>query len=211
MNTLNRRSLVGLGLALTALPGLAMQPARAEDADIEKLMTPPPLGDRVLGDAAATVTIIEYASATCPHCASFHKITFPKLKEEFIDTGKVRFIFREFPFDDLALAAFMLARCAPEDKYYPMIEVLYDQQEQWTHNNPRDELFKIAQLAGFSEESFNTCLKNTDVAKGIIEGRNTAEKDMKIESTPTFFINGKLLRGNEPIEKFREMITAALG
>jgi protein-disulfide isomerase len=105
----------------------------------------------------------------------------------------------------------MLARCAPEDKYYPMIEVLYDQQKKWTQDNPRDELFKIAKLAGFTQDSFDACLKNADIAKGIIAGRTIAEKDMGVESTPTFFINGKLLRGNEPIEKFREMIDAALG
>src|SRR6202008_1998594 len=109
---------------------------------------PPALGERALGQAAAPVTIIEYASATCPHCAHFQKDTFPALKRDYIDTGKVRFIFREFPFDDLALAAFMLARCAPEDKYFALIDVLFEQQEKWVKDNPRDELFKIAQLAG---------------------------------------------------------------
>jgi protein-disulfide isomerase len=206
---LDRRSLLTLAAASVGL-GLA-RTARAQDADMAKLMAPPPLGDRALGDADAKVTVIEYASATCPHCARFHKDTFPTLKSEFIDTGKIRFIFREFPFDDLALAAFMLARCAPEDKYFPMIEVLFEQQEKWTRNNPREELFTIAKLAGFTEESFDQCLKNTDVAKGIVEGRNQADKDLGINSTPTFFINGKILNGAEPIEKFREMIAAALG
>jgi protein-disulfide isomerase len=211
MMNLDRRSLLGLGLALAALPGLAIPAARAQDADPAKLLTAPPLGDRVLGNAEAPVTIVEFASATCPHCANFHNDTFPALKEEFIDTGKIRFIFREFPFDDLALAAFMLARCAPEDKYYPMLDVLFEQQQNWTRNNPRDELFKIAKLAGFTEDSFNGCLKNTDVAKGIIDGRTQAEKDFGVNSTPTFYINGKLLSGNQPIEKFREMIAAAMG
>jgi len=210
MNTLNRRSLLGLGMALAALPGLTVTAAHAQNADVAKLMVPPPLGDMVMGNPDAKVTMVEYASATCPHCAHFHTVTFPKLKTEYIDTGKVKFIFREFPFDDLALAAFMLARCAPKDKYFPMIEVLYEQQRTWTQNNPRDELFRIAKLAGFTEESFTACLKNTKVAKGIIDERNRAEKVFKVDSTPTFFINGKELRGAEPIEQFRSMIDAAL-
>jgi protein-disulfide isomerase len=211
MKNLDRRTLLGLGLALAALPGLAIPAVRAQDADPARLLTPPPLGDRALGNAEAPVTIVEYASATCPHCANFHNDTFPALKEEFIDTGKIRFVFREFPFDDLALAAFMLARCAPEDKYFPMLDVLFEQQQNWTRSNPRDELFKIARLAGFTEVSFDACLKDTDVAKGIIDGRSQAAKDFGVNSTPTFYINGKLLGGNQPIEKFREMIAAAQG
>lgn len=208
---LDRRSLLTLAAALAAMPGLVATAVRAQDADLDKLMAAPPLGDRALGDADAKVTVIEYASATCPHCAKFHAETFPILKADYIDTGKIRFVFREFPFDDLALAAFMLARCAPEDKYFPMIDVLFEQQEKWTRNNPREELFTIAKLAGFTEESFDQCLKNVDVAKGIVDGRNQADKDLGINSTPTFFVNGRILKGAEPIEKFRELIEAALG
>ncbi len=213
MKNLNRRHILSLGAALAVLPGLAATAASAQETsvDVAKLMVPPPLGDRVLGNPDAKVTMIEYASATCPHCAHFSNNTFPKLKAEYIDTGKVKFIFREFPFDDLALAAFMLARCAPKDKYFPMIEVLYEQQQKWTHNDPKAELFKIAKLAGFTEESFNACLKNTEVAKGIVQGRDKAEKDFGVNSTPTFFINGKILQGNQPIEQFRTMLDAALG
>jgi len=213
MKNLNRRHILGLGATLAVLPGFAATAVSAQETsvDVTKLMVPPPLGDRVLGNPDAKVTMIEYASATCPHCAHFSNNTFPKLKAEYIDTGKVKFIFREFPFDDLALAAFMLARCAPKDKYFPMIEVLYEQQEKWTHNDPKAELFKIAKLAGFTEESFNACLKNTELAKGIIQGRDKAEKDFGVNSTPTFFINGKILQGNEPIEQFRSMLDAALG
>ena len=132
MKNLNRRHILKAGAALAVLPGLAATAASAQETsvDVTKLMVPPPLGDRVLGNPDAKVTMIEYASATCPHCAHFSNNTFPTLKTEYIDTGKVKYIFREFPFDDLALAAFMLARCAPEDKYYPMIEVLYEQQAE---------------------------------------------------------------------------------
>jgi protein-disulfide isomerase len=178
--------------------------------DQAKLLEPPTLGDRVLGKPDAKVTLIEYASATCPHCARFHVETFPSLKKDYIDTGKVKFIFREFPFDDLALAAFMLARCAPEDKYFPLIDVFFEQQQGWTQGNPRDELFKIAQLAGFTQASFDECLKNEAVAKGIHEIRDRAANEFGVDSTPTFFINGEVLNGAQPLDEFRKMIDTAL-
>lgn len=191
---------------VTFMPGVTQ--ALAADADKEKLLVAPAIGDKVLGNADAKVTIVEYASATCPHCANFHRDTFPKLKKDYIDTGKVRFIFREFPFDDLAMAAFMLARCAPNDKYFPMLGVLFDKQQVWSRHNPREELLKIAKLAGFTEESFDKCLKNEKIAKGIYNIRETASKKFGVNATPTFFINGKLLSGNQPIEKFKELIDA---
>src|SRR6478736_5031450 len=154
--TLNRRQLLIFGGGLVVAGGLAawlfggdklpggVPGAKAAAPDLSTLLEPPALGDRVLGRTDAPVTIVEYASATCPHCAAFHKDVFPQLKSEFIDTGKVRFIFREFPFDDLALAAFMLARCAPPDKYFPMIDVLFEQQKVWASKEARTELGKIA-------------------------------------------------------------------
>jgi protein-disulfide isomerase len=178
--------------------------------DLAKLLEAPPLGERSLGSADAKVVIVEYASTTCPHCAAFHAESFPEVKKDYIDTGKVRFIFREFPLNDADLAAVMLARCAPEDKYFPLIEVYFEQQKSWTKGNPRDELFKIAQLAGFTSESFEACLKNEQVAKGIIEGRERAEQEFGVNSTPTFFINGEIVRGVESTEEFRKLIDAAL-
>lgn len=209
---LNRRHMIAGSamLAATASPFLAgVAPAFAADADPKKLLEAPSLGDRVLGKADAPVTIIEYASATCPHCANFHAGAFVELKKDYIDTGKVRFIFREFPFDDLALAAFMLARCAPEDKYFGMLGVIFEKQHQWTRNNPREELLKISKLAGFTEESFDKCLKNEKVARGIYEIREKAAKEFGVNSTPAFFVNGKFLSGNAPIGKFKELIDAA--
>jgi protein-disulfide isomerase len=187
--------------------GTAQAQAKVDPA---KLLEAPPLGDRSLGSAEAKVVIIEYASSTCPHCAKFHADSFPAVRKDYIDTGKVRFIFREFPLNDVDLAAVMLARCAPEEKYFPLIEVFFEQQETWTKGNPRDELFKIAQLAGFTQQSFETCLKNEQVAKGILEGRDRAEKEFGVQSTPTFFINGQVLRGAESTEEFRKLIDAAL-
>jgi protein-disulfide isomerase len=178
--------------------------------DTAKLLEPPPLGDRVLGSKDAKVVIVEYASTTCPHCAKFHAEIFPTIKKDYVDSGKVRYIFREFPLNDVDLAAVMVARCAPEDKFFPLLDIYFEQQQTWTKGNPRDELFKIAQLAGFTKESFETCLKNEQVAKGILEARERAEGEFGVNSTPTFFINGEILRGGESADEFKKIIDAAL-
>ena len=230
MTQINRRMLLG-GAALVAVLGGAgyawqtgllrlgastssdsgLDVAKPANVDPAKLNEPHPLGERVLGAADAKVTIIEYASATCPHCADFHRDTFPKLKAEYVDTGKARFVFREFPFDDLALAAFMVARCAAPEQYYPIMDVLFEQQQQWARSNdPRGALFAIASQAGFTQESFDACLKNEAVAKGVIGGRDRAAKEFGVDSTPTFFINGKVISGAAPLEEFRATIDAAL-
>ena len=210
---LSRRNLL-TGIAVLCLgTGWASvaQVARAQTkVDPAKLLEAHPLGDRSLGSAEAKVVIVEYASTTCPHCAKFHTENFPTVKKEYIDTGKVRFVFREFPLNDVDLAAVMLARCAPEDKYFPLLDIYFEQQERWTKGNPRDELFRIAQLAGFTKESFEACLKNEQVAKGIIDSRNRAETEFGVQSTPTFFINGEVLRGIESIEELKKLIDAAL-
>jgi protein-disulfide isomerase len=199
----------GIKEIATRVPGISQ--ASAQDRDLSTLKEPPAIGERALGSPDAPVTIIEYASSTCPHCAAFHVETFPTLKKDYVDTGKVRFVFREFPFDDLALAAFMVARCAPEEKYFPIIDVLFEQQRSWTRGNPKEELFKIAQLAGFSREKFEECLKNEEVAKGILEIRETADEKYGVDSTPTFFINGEVVQGNQPLEEFRKFIDQAAG
>jgi hypothetical protein len=144
-----------------------------------------------------------------PHCASFHKDSFPALKKDYIDTGKVRFVFREFPLDELALAAFMLARCAPENRYFPIIDVLFEEQQSWTRN-AREELLKIARMAGFTPESFDQCLQDEDVAKGILAIRSTAAEQYGVQSTPTFFINGEMIAGNKP-DELRQAIEDAAG
>jgi protein-disulfide isomerase len=189
------------------LPGLGQ--ANAQSGDLASLHEAPDLGERVLGEADAPVTVIEYASATCGHCASFHKDSFPALKKDYIDTGKVRFVFREFPLDELALAAFMLARCAPENRYFPIIDVLFEEQQSWTRN-AREELLKIARMAGFTPESFDQCLQDEDVAKGILAIRSTAAEQYGVQSTPTFFINGEMIAGNKP-DELRQAIEDAAG
>ena len=222
--TVNRRQLLILGGSAVITAGIAawlfassrltdgftaVPSAKAATPDLTTLLEPPALGDKILGKSDAPVTIVEYASATCPHCAAFHKDVFPQLKSEFIDTGKVKFIFREFPFDDLALAAFMLARCAPPEKYFPMLDVLFEQQQVWASKEARVELGKIAQLAGIGEDGFDKCLKNEDLAKGIMAIRDKAANTYGVEATPTFFVNGKLIRGEHSIDQFRKFISEA--
>ena len=153
------------------------------------LMTPGPLGEQALGQEGAPVTIIEYASMTCPHCAHFHETTYPELKKRYIDTGKVRFIFREFPLDFLAATAFMLPRCAPKDKYFPMIEILFQQQDKWAVGppaSPLPALMDIAKQAGFTEESFNACVKNQTVLDGIKWSLDHGT-ELGVQSTPIIF------------------------
>jgi protein-disulfide isomerase len=202
MVTLNRRK---FALGTSTLAGLALWPMAASAATLND---PSPIGEMALGPENAKVTVIEYASASCPHCANFYKTTFQDLKKDYIDTGKIRFIFREFPHNQPGLAAFMLARCAPKDKFFPIVDMLFEQQEKWLQA-PRDELFKIAQLAGFTQESFDACLKNEDVAKGIISVRDQAE-GFGVDSIPTFFINGEKLKGETTIEEFRKIIDPLL-
>lgn len=212
----NRRALLAMSAGLLGSAGLIPASALAQGTpaaggDIKNLLTPGPLGDKVLGNADAPVTIVEYASFTCSHCANFHEKTFPALKEKYIDTGKVRFIYREFPLDPLSTAASMLARCAPEPRYFPMMSVFFKQQRQWAGSDkPLDELLGIARQAGFSKESFEACLNNRDVYNGINEAKKRGADIHGVNSTPTFFINGDVQRGDVPFEDLAKLIEAKL-
>ena len=168
-------------------------PARAED--LSTLNDPGPMGEKILGDENADVTIIEYASMTCGHCGSFHVNTMPGIKEKYIDTGKAKLYFREFPGDPRAAAAFMLARCAPEDRYFALIDLMFKQQATWVQSaNVVDELFKISKLAGFTQEAFNACLKNQELLDNVLAVKNKAIEDYGVGSTPTFFIKAQNMK-----------------
>ena len=167
------------------------------------------IGDMALGNAESKVTLIEYASASCPHCAAFHNDVFPTLKSEYIETGKIHFVFREFPHNDAAMAAFMLVRSLPKKSYFPLIEVLYRTQPTWLAN-PRDGLLNIAKQAGLSEEQFNKILSDQDLAKRILAVRDKAQT-FGVTGIPTFFLNGEVLNGEQTIETLREKIDALLG
>ena len=195
----------------TAFTGLApwIAPALAQDASAADLASPGPLGDMALGDAKAPVTIHEYASMTCSHCAHFAVTTFPELKKRYIDTGKVRYILREFPLDPLAAAGFMLARCAANgdaNKYYAMVDTLFHQQTTWVVRQPLEPLKTISKQAGLSEQDFEKCLANQEMLNGIEANRKQAIDKLKINSTPTFFINGKRHSGDLPMDELAKLI-----
>jgi protein-disulfide isomerase len=155
-----------------------------------ELMQPGPLGEVSMGDDKAPVTIIEYASMTCPHCANFEINTFPALKEKYIDTGKVRFIFREFPLDALAAAASMLARCSG-DKRNAATDLLFAQQRNWAYvDKPLDALEATMKQTGMSAEAFKKCLDDKDLYQNVMKVRQRASEKFGVDSTPTFFING---------------------
>ena len=211
MKMLSRRSIL---LAGAALAGLAVAPALAEEAakpvDPAELLKPPALGDMALGadEGATKVTIVEYASATCPHCAAFHKDVWPKLKADYIDTKKIRFIFREFPLNDPALAAFMIARAAPKESYFPLIDVFFDTLETWAQD-PANGLLNIAKQAGFSQEKFDATLKDEKLAKGIMDIRDGGVK-FGVKGTPTFFINGVPFEGEVTYDAMKAEIDKQL-
>lgn len=205
MIKLNKRHVL---FGSAALAGLALGGAPAFAQNLAGLNDPPAFGEMTLGPDTAKVTVIEYASATCPHCAAFHNETFEALKKEYIDTGKIKFVFREFPHQDAALAAFMLARCAPKEKYFPLIDVFFATQPEWTQN-PLEGLNKIAQQAGFTKESFDACMKNEAVAKDILAVRSKAE-GFGVTGIPTFFVNGERFEGETTIEAFRAKIDPLL-
>lgn len=189
----------------------AEAPEPVGEVDMEKVLEAGPLEEMVLGEEDAPVTIVEYMSMTCPHCREFHENTFPQLKEKYIDTGKVRFILREFPLDPRAAAAIMLARCAPEDQYFPMVDVLFKQQTQWAAaQDARAELLSIARLAGFTQESFQACLTNQQLLDDVNAVRNKAANEFGVDSTPTFLINGKRYAGDMSIEQMSAIIDPLL-
>lgn len=182
-------------------------PAKAQTVDTVELMETGPLEEQVLGEKTAPVTIVEYASMTCGHCQAFHEQTFPALKEEYIDTGKVRFILREFPLDPLATAAFMIARCAPEGQYFPIVDLLFDRQRDWAFvEKPSDALFNLVKQAGFTRETFQSCLTNQELLDGVNWVKNRGTQEFGVDSTPTFFINGVKQRGGFSPEEMDALI-----
>lgn len=216
MMKLNRRNLLAGAAALplsTTLVAMGPHLAWAQDAapgpvDPKALMEAPTEGEMELGNKDAKVTVIEYASSSCPHCADFYKNVFPQISKDYIEPGKIRFIFREFPHNDAGMGGFMVARCAPKEKYFPIVDVLFKTQEQWLPN-PLEGLKNIALQAGFTQEQFTKCLQNQDVAKGIWEVRQKAE-GFGVTGIPTFFINGERYEGEYTVEAFKKKLDELL-
>lgn len=198
-----RRSFLVAAAAILAAPRLVS----AQEISLEKAMA-----ERVIGKADAPITIIEYASLTCPHCARFHKETLPKLKAGFIDTGKVKLIYRDFPFDGLALRAAALARCAPPERYWAVLETLFAQQDNWTRaRDPLQALGNIGKLAGMSQATVDACFKDTKLLDSIAQLRIDGEKTHGVSSTPTFIIGDKKISGAEPYETFEKLLKSLPG
>ena len=221
---ISRRTLFG-GLAAAALIIIAgfaywyfsadKGPAPGQTGPVwsgaDELLKPGPLTEMELGSKDAPITIIEYASMTCSHCADFHNDVYPELKAKYIDTRKVRFIFREYPLDPLAAGAFMLARCTGDNNYFAFVEILFQQQETWTStNDPVSALFKLSKQAGFTKETFDKCLSNQQLLDGIYEIKERADKLFDVRSTPTFFVNGKIIRGVATIDDFETLFATQL-
>jgi protein-disulfide isomerase len=196
--------------ATPATPAAATAPEAQGTVDMAELLKPGALPDKQLGKDDAKVTIVEYASMTCPHCAHFAETTFPDLKTKYIDTGKARYILREFPFDPSAEAGFMLARCA-KDNYFPMVDVLFRQQANWVGvPNTKDALLQISKLAGFTQESFEACLTDQKLLDDVRSVQKRGANEFKVDSTPTFFINGKTYKGAMSIAEMSAIIDPLL-
>src|SRR5580704_2379576 len=174
-----------------AAPAMAQGPAAPPPAaDAAKLLAVAP-DDRILGKKDAPVTIIEYASLTCPHCAHFTTEVLPKIKEKWIDSGKVRLVLRDYPLDEPAMRAAMVARCAPPARFYAFIDTLFADQQQWAlAKDYKAALARLALLGGMSKTQFDDCLANKAGEDKVLQSRLTATQQLGVSSTPTFFING---------------------
>ena len=168
------------------------------------------LEELTLGDPNAPITIIEYASMTCSHCAEFHNKTYPDLKKNHIDTGEVKFIFREFPLDKLAMATSMLARCVDNEISMAFIEILFKNRDRWISENALNELKNFSKQAGLDSNEFDACLNNQQLLDDLIAGKEKAIQDYKINSTPSFIINGEVISGNKPYSFFKSEIEQIL-
>ena len=185
--------------ATQANPG---QPAVAGPAQVagSDLMVAGPLGDHALGDPKAPNVVIEYGSLTCSHCQRFNAEVFKPFKAKYIDTGKVYYIFREFPLNPIDQSAIMEVRCAPPEKFYALVDFLYEQQATWAFvNDPQVALAALLKQAGIGQDAFDACLKNQPILDGINAVKNRAAEKFGVTATPTFFFNGKKEEGEQTL------------
>lgn len=184
--------------------------AAAFAASAKPLSTEEALKERTLGDPKAPVTIIEYSSLACPHCAKFHTETFPKIKKNYIDTGKAKLIYRDYPLGGAAYAAAMMARCAPPARYFQFLDVLFKNQKAWAASkDPRAALARIGKLGGMSQAEFDACLKNEALFQGIRKVQLEGTQRFEVNATPTFIVNDEKISGAQPYEEFRKVLDKA--
>ena len=200
--------IVRLGALLIAF--VLAGPVQAEDLPAHTQDYPGSIPDMVLGKPDAPATIIEFSSLTCPHCAAFHTETLPKIKAEWIATGKAKLVYRDFPLDGVAMGAALLARCLPVERYFPFLEMLFSNQHQWAYSqNPMASLQTLARLAGLSDERSKQCMTDAPTMAAVQAKQKEAEAQYKVNSTPQFLINGKLVPGAQPYEEFAKALSAA--
>ncbi|MEZ5668401.1 MAG: thioredoxin domain-containing protein [Alphaproteobacteria bacterium] len=191
------------------------QPADADTTEADADQPAPSLlelqpTDRVLGDRDAPVTIFEFSSLTCPHCAAFHNETLPRIEAELIDTGKANLVIRHFPLDQVAFQAATVADCVPEAQYYTFIAVLYSTQPQWaTSSNPLQSVLQTAMLAGVPQATLTACVADESIGNTILSTRLRAQSELDVGSTPTFFVGGEEIRGAQDFDTFAEAVAAA--
>jgi protein-disulfide isomerase len=209
---ISRRIALGTLASAAAAVGFGARPALAQNVSPNDLRVPGPLGDSWLGPETAKVTIVEYASLTCSHCATFHERTFPELKKRYVESGQVRFALREFPLDPLAMAGFMLARADGGARYYPITDLLFETQRSWAFSNkPLDALAQTMRQAGMSQEKFESTLRDQKLYEGVNAVKNRAVELFKVESTPTFFVNGQRIPGAVSIDELEKVMKPILG
>jgi protein-disulfide isomerase len=205
-------SLIGFTALGGLNPLLPVGNAMAQDAPAALLTKPMLLPDMALGSAKAPVFIAEFASMSCPHCAAFEQNVFPMLRSKYIDTGKVRFVFREFPLDIKAVAISMLARCignGDPEKFFGAIDTLFKQQDQLMAQT-LETLRQIGQRAGMSDQGADACVKDQVLLDKLAADQKFANEELKVEATPTFFINGTMFKGAMSFEELEEKIKPLL-
>ncbi|WP_259780864.1 DsbA family protein [Aestuariispira ectoiniformans] len=192
-------SLIVVGLTFWAVT------ANAAEVNLDEAIQ-----ERVLGDPNAPVTMIEFSSLTCPHCADFHKDKLPEIKKKYIDTGKVKLVYRDFPWDQAAAAAALLARCSPPDRYFKFLDALFRNREKWISENPIEGLTRLGKMGGVSEDKFKACLSEGKIMDDIIKSRMEGAQKYEVSATPTFIIKGadgeEKIEGDVDLEEFESTI-----
>lgn len=210
--TFNRRQFLGqVGAGSLAVGALSMLPMSAQAAgdtvDLAELLKPGPLGDNQLGDPKAATSVVEYMSLTCSHCKHFHDTTWKPFREKYVDTNKVNFILRDFPLDPLATAAIMLCHAAPNNNFFPMVDLLFAHQSEWAFvDDPVSALLALSKQVGFTQETFELTLKNQALLDGVNAVKERGATVFGVNSTPTFFINGARHPGALSLEEMEKLL-----